>query len=40
MHSGGIHPHEERLVGADLPLDEVDSGIGGFVVNRLHPLFG
>ena len=40
VHAGRIHPHEEWLVGPDLPAHVVDRRGGGFVVDRLHPLAG
>ena len=35
---GGVHPHEERRARFVLPLDVVDAGAGGVVVDGLHPL--
>ena len=40
MHVGRIHPQEERLVGALLPLHEVYGSGGDVVVGCFHPLFG
>ncbi|MCY1293428.1 hypothetical protein D9M70_426870 [compost metagenome] len=40
VHAGGVHPDEERLVGLDLLLDEVDGTLGGFVVDGFHALGG
>lgn len=40
MHARGVHPGEERFVGPDLALHEIDRRGGGFVVDRLHPLLG
>ena len=40
MHVGGVHPGEERLARFFLACDEVDAGLGGFVVDGLHALLG
>src|SRR5215470_4335475 len=38
MHARGIEPTEEGFAGCHLPFNEVDRGIGGLVVDRLHAL--
>jgi hypothetical protein len=38
MHARRVEPTEEWLVRRHLPLDEVDGGVRGLVVDRLHAL--
>src|SRR5262245_10362718 len=38
MHARGIVPAEERRIGANLPLHEVDGGRRRLVVDRFHAL--
>src|SRR5437764_1616575 len=40
VHPRRIHPAKERLVGAHLPLHEVDRRGGGLVIDCLHALLG
>ena len=40
VHTCRIEPDEERFVGAGLPLNEVDRGGAGLVVDGFHALFG
>ncbi len=40
VHVGGVEPHEERLVGLVLALDEIDGRVAELVVDGLHPLLG
>jgi len=40
MHARAVPPAEERFVGLDLPLDEVDCSVGCLVVDRFHSLSG
>ena len=40
VHVRGVEPHEERLAGLVLPLDEVLGGGDELVVAGLHPLLG
>src|SRR3954470_4590137 len=40
VHARGIEPQKHRLVGAVLPVDEVECGSEKLVVHRFHPLLG
>ena len=40
MHAGTAPPDKPGLAGGLLLLDELDSAVGGFVIDRLHALFG
>ncbi len=40
VHVRKVHPQEDRLVGLDLPLDEVRRPSGDVIVDGLHPLLG
>ncbi|MOA67788.1 hypothetical protein D3C78_1951120 [compost metagenome] len=40
MHTRGIHPDKERLIGFDLLLHEVDCSLRGLVVDGFHTFFG
>jgi hypothetical protein len=40
VHPGAVVPAEERLARLALPLDEVERGRRGFIIDRFHPLAG
>ena len=40
VHAGRVPPHEPRLAGGMLLADEGKRPVGGFIIDRFHPLLG